>query len=314
MKMKICLLLVFAALVLLPAAARAYTTQPGKHYKQEKKEESERSSRHGSPPSHRVAPFAGLLAARRKLALSLCLYSHIDCCRLSLGSFSFPLSRQGSDVRDLHVSDFEMDTQASTGATTGDWFVMFYGNCPHCKAMAPVWTRLATTLKGERIVARVDCSAEHSLCARFNVTSIPTMVMFRHGNMYAYPSVAERSHDALEAFAVGGFSSVSALQVPKERGALELLVADARAELTAVLHNYKGAAILLVTLGLLVGIILTALIFMCCLSSAPAAAPARKATASTHKKQTKKQSTASSQKTAAKTTGAATAAATKKQL
>ena len=55
---------------------------------------------------------------------------------------------EGDDVTVLDDSNFESTTQASTGQTTGKWFVEFYAPwCGHCKSLAGPWAELATKMK-----------------------------------------------------------------------------------------------------------------------------------------------------------------------
>ena len=55
---------------------------------------------------------------------------------------------ENSDVVDLTSKTFEHLTQAASGHTTGDWFVMFYAPwCGHCKELSPTWENVATELK-----------------------------------------------------------------------------------------------------------------------------------------------------------------------
>eukprot|EP00961_Rhodomonas_salina_P134863 1814097-Rhodomonas_salina.1 len=74
-------------------------------------------------------------------------------------------------VKVLTNENFEHLTQASTGATTGDWFVKFYAPwCGHCKRLVQPWEELAQQLKEERangeahaVIAKVDVTVEKYL-------------------------------------------------------------------------------------------------------------------------------------------------------
>ena len=73
-----------------------------------------------------------------------------------------------SNVVELTVANFEHLTQASTGSTTGDWFVEFYAPwCGHCKKLMPIWEEVADALKSEDnsyvTIAKVDVPAHREL-------------------------------------------------------------------------------------------------------------------------------------------------------
>ncbi|PHJ20212.1 thioredoxin domain-containing protein [Cystoisospora suis] len=81
-----------------------------------------------------------------------------------------------SAVKELTDATFEHDTQASTGATTGDWFVKFYAPwCGHCKAMAAAWEDLAKELKGKINVAKLDATSNSITAKRFKIQGFPTL-------------------------------------------------------------------------------------------------------------------------------------------
>merc|ERR1719266_2884232 len=110
------------------------------------------------------------------------------------------LSEDNSDVVELTSDNFEHLTQLSSGATTGDWFVKFYAPwCGHCKRMAPTWEEVATELKGEVNVAKVDVTQSRGLGKQFGVKGFPTLLLFRKGKMMKYTGA--RTKEAMSEWA-----------------------------------------------------------------------------------------------------------------
>jgi len=57
--------------------------------------------------------------------------------------------------------------------------------CGPCKAMAPVYERVASEFEPDLRFLKVDTEAEPELVARYNIRSIPTLMLFRKGNVVA---------------------------------------------------------------------------------------------------------------------------------
>jgi thioredoxin len=53
--------------------------------------------------------------------------------------------------------------------------------CGPCKMMAPVLKELAKDWKDRITVIKVDTEAKPHLAQRFNITAIPTMILFQNG-------------------------------------------------------------------------------------------------------------------------------------
>ena len=53
-------------------------------------------------------------------------------------------------VKELTDDNFEHDTQATTGSTTGDWLILFceFERFKVCTEYAPFWNELAGMLRG----------------------------------------------------------------------------------------------------------------------------------------------------------------------
>ena len=59
------------------------------------------------------------------------------------------------------------------------------GWCGPCKVMAPAFERVAAELEPEARFLKVDTEAERDLAARYDIRSIPMLIMFRKGKIVA---------------------------------------------------------------------------------------------------------------------------------
>ncbi|MFK5915160.1 MAG: thioredoxin TrxC [Woeseiaceae bacterium] len=57
--------------------------------------------------------------------------------------------------------------------------------CGPCKMMAPIFAQAAAQLQPHIRVAKVDTEAEQNLAAQFQIRSIPTLAIFKHGKEVA---------------------------------------------------------------------------------------------------------------------------------
>ena len=86
-----------------------------------------------------------------KLLMATCLI----ICLVTAAPKSKPKVQKG--FKELDDSNFEHDTQASTGSTTGDWFILFCGSkSKHCRTFHPMWQELYEKLYGRVTCAWVD--------------------------------------------------------------------------------------------------------------------------------------------------------------
>jgi len=134
---------------------------------------------------------------------------------LWFGPFPSKGSESTSSVITLTDENFEHDTQAATGATTGDWLIEFYAPwCPHCTRLQPVFEKVADELKSVINVAKLDVDVNPLTANRLQIQSLPTIKFFRHGKMYTLSSGKPRSIQSLVEFAQGGYLTEEMEVVP----------------------------------------------------------------------------------------------------
>jgi len=176
---------------------------------------------------------------------------------------SIAFAETDSDVVVLTLDNFEHLTQLNSGATTGDWFIKFYAPwCGHCKRLAPTWEEVATDLKGEVNVAKVDVTENRALGKQFGVKGFPTLLLFRRGKMEKYSGA--RTKEALSEWArtaeptddLPGPLSIADTAVS---GMVKILE-----DLFGVINKFPVSAAILSVGGLFVGILFGAVFAMCC--------------------------------------------------
>ncbi|EPR63656.1 thioredoxin domain-containing protein [Toxoplasma gondii ME49] len=168
-------------------------------------------------------------------------------------------------VKELTDATFEHDTQASTGATTGHWFVKFYAPwCGHCKAMANAWEDLAKALSGKINVAKLDATSNSITAKRFKIQGFPTLYYLANGKMYEYRG--ERSVEKLKAFAEGGWKSVEGETIPSPLTTFDVLkdeLISAFLQLQGIVYHAPLPFFLLFFIGMFSGILLMCLCSLC---------------------------------------------------
>ncbi|KAL3884427.1 hypothetical protein ACJMK2_024566 [Sinanodonta woodiana] len=140
-------------------------------------------------------------------------------------------------VQILTDDTFEHLTQAATGATTGDWFVLFYKpSCPKCHQVFPAFESVAIRVKQRMNFAMVDMESNKKLLERFKIEKCPTAILFRQGKMYEYePEKYEPK--AITSFVESWYTNVQAKPVPVEPTGFDRLTESIAMALKEQLHD-----------------------------------------------------------------------------
>ncbi|CAF4360046.1 unnamed protein product [Rotaria socialis] len=122
-----------------------------------------------------------------------------------------------------HVLDdksFEHDTQASTGSTTGDWFILFK-KTNDSRSLLPIWEAAALQFRNRAIFAYVNVDTNPIIQKRFHLFYLPIFILFKQGKMYRYESASWKQISFIE-FIENDYKKVKAENVPAELSAFAL--------------------------------------------------------------------------------------------
>jgi len=157
------------------------------------------------------------------------------CIALSL----LPLCN--GEIVELNDSNFEHQTQASTGMTTGSWFVLFKAErCAHCRKAMPEFQRLSNDeelLEKGIIMATVDVPSSRRTSVRFGIRGFPTLIFLHRGKMYHFKG--QRVFDVLKTFLLDGVHKMAGEPIPEPMSFGEEFRATIK---SAVLELYGAAA------------------------------------------------------------------------
>ena len=108
-----------------------------------------------------------------------------------------------------HVTDssFEADVLKSDAPVLVDYWAEW---CGPCKQIAPVLEELATTYSGKLKVAKMDVDANQEIPAKHNIRGIPTLMLFKGGQMASMKVGALPKAKLLEWLSESGVEGVEA--------------------------------------------------------------------------------------------------------
>ena len=85
-----------------------------------------------------------------------------------------------SNVKTINTDNFESEVLKADKPVLVDFWAPW---CGPCRMLSPVLAKVATALEGKAVIAKVNVDENQELAAQFQVTSIPTMFIFKDGQV-----------------------------------------------------------------------------------------------------------------------------------
>jgi thioredoxin 1 len=75
-------------------------------------------------------------------------------------------------------TEASFDSDVQNGVVLVDFFADW---CGPCRMMTPVLEKVATEVTGQAIVGKIDIDQAQKVASQFQVSSIPTLILFKNG-------------------------------------------------------------------------------------------------------------------------------------
>lgn len=130
-----------------------------------------------------------------------------------------------AEVAHLTDANFEHQTQASTGATTGSWFILFgSSSCASCSELKPIWEELSmdeVLYENSIVLGSVDVNESPTTAMRFGIQKIPAFLYLHKKKLYRFPADGERTGEELKDFVLSKYSHSFSEDIPAPPSAMD---------------------------------------------------------------------------------------------
>ena len=87
-----------------------------------------------------------------------------------------------TNVKEISDASFKADVLESDVPVLVDFWAPW---CGPCKAIAPILTEVAETFEGKVSMTKLNVDESPEMSSQFGVMSIPTLILFKNGNIVA---------------------------------------------------------------------------------------------------------------------------------
>ena len=96
---------------------------------------------------------------------------------------NMPVAADNAKIK--HLTEQNFNQQIKKGVILVDFWASW---CAPCKMMVPILNELADDLNGTKTVGKLNVEQFQSVASKYNVRSIPTMVLFKDGRFIGMKS------------------------------------------------------------------------------------------------------------------------------